>query len=165
MNMMKRMSWPRSLTDSMLNRMSTRPVYVFFYGTIMNAEVLREQGIEPLDSPVAASVAGFALDVRPRPNLIPDERARVYGAVTALTHNDLEKIYQGLRDTVGLNYLPEAVLAETSDGLFRPALCYLTAEMKPGPANPDFVRRLAECVRKFGHLEWYARHVESFGSK
>jgi hypothetical protein len=56
------------------------------------------------------------------------------------------------------------VLAETLDGALRPALCYLAPEMSDAPADPTYVRQLAECVRALGLPEWYALRVESFSA-
>ena len=139
-------------------------VWVFFYGTFMNPGVLAEHGVIPSEV-VPARLMGFDLIVRPRVNLKRADRASVYGALAAVTHDDLAKIYSSLEEVYGLKYLPEPVLAEALDGTLRPALCYITPEMSDAPAEHEYINQLAECVRAVGHPEWYALHIESFGPK
>jgi len=137
-------------------------VWVFFYGTFMSPGVLAEHGLI-VDEVLPARLAGFELSVRPRVNLTRSDRSSAYGALVAVTHEDLAVIYAGLRESFRLIYQPEAVLAETLDGRLRPALCYLTQGTDGSVADAGYVKRLAECVRALGLPEWYALHVESFG--
>ena len=136
-------------------------VWVFFYGTFMSADVLAKHSVFPRRV-VAARLPGLELSVRPRVNLTPSDRSSAYGALVFVTHSELVSLYSGLEQQLGLVYRPEAVVAETLEGMLRPALCYLAAEMTPGRADPDYVRELAACVRALGLPEWYALHVESF---
>jgi len=137
-------------------------VWVFFYGTFIDIDVLAEHGAAASEA-VSAKVGGFELTIGPRVNLIVSDRSCVYGGLVAVTHEDLARIYAGLEERFGVTYLPEAVLAETLDGMVRPALCYIAAHMTAGPADQAYVGQLAECVRALGLPEWYAAHVESFG--
>ena len=141
-----------------------RRIKVFFYGTFMDPTVLAEYGVIT-DVTVPAKVSGFELRIQPRVNLVPCEEACVYGTVSSVTHDDLEKIYSNLERNFGLKYLPEAVLAELLQAVpqFEPALCYIASHMTPGPASPDYVKELAECVRALNFPESYAKHIESFG--
>jgi hypothetical protein len=137
-------------------------VWVFFYGTFMNPGVLAEHGVIPAEV-VPARLNGFELNVRPRVNLARTDSASVYGALAAVTHDDLARIYSNLEEVLGLEYLPEPVLAEALNGALRPALCYIAPHMSDAPAERDYINQLAECVRAMGHPEWYAAYVESFG--
>jgi hypothetical protein len=138
-------------------------IWVFFYGTIMNPAVMKDFGVTATDmSP--AKLTGFDLVIRPRPNLIRSERAVVFGSLMEVTHGDLSSIYSGLEKNFGIKYVPEAVLATTRNGLFRPALCYTVPHMRDSAPEPEFVKQLSQCVRTMGHPDWYAAHVESFGS-
>ncbi|HEX8068789.1 MAG TPA: gamma-glutamylcyclotransferase family protein [Pyrinomonadaceae bacterium] len=140
-------------------------VWVFFYGTVMHRDVLEaEFGVTPAEV-VPARVAGFELRVRARANLVRAERACVYGALAAITHDEIARLYASIEETFGLKYLPEPVLAETLDGAYRPALCYVVPHMEDAPAEPGYVKQLAGCVRALGLPEWYAAHVESFGAE
>jgi hypothetical protein len=116
-----------------------------------------------VDAVLPARLVGFELSVRPRVNLTRSDRSSAYGALVAVTHEDLAGIYAGLRENFGLIYQPEAVLAETLDGGLRPALCYITQGTGGSVADAGYVKRLAECVRALGLPEWYALHIESFG--
>ena len=127
----------------------------------MNRDVLEEWGTDPGDV-IAAKLPGFELSIRPRVNLSRSDHSSVFGALVAISHADLDKIYSTLEQRFGLKYFPEPVLVETSEGTLRPALCYISPPIPPAPANEDYVKQLAECVRLLGHPEWYAKFIESF---
>jgi hypothetical protein len=129
----------------------------------MNPVVMKDFGVTVTEAS-PAKLTGFDLVIRPRPNLVRSERAMVFGALMAVTHDDLATLYSGLEKNFGIKYLPEAVLATTRDGLFRPALCYIVPQLPDSAPDPAFVKQLAECVRAMGHPEWYAAHVESLGA-
>jgi Gamma-glutamyl cyclotransferase, AIG2-like len=138
-------------------------IWAFFYGTIMNPAVMKDFGVTATEvSP--AKLTGFDLIIRPRPNLVRSERAIVFGSLMAVTHEDLSTIYSGLEKNFGIKYVPEAVLAMTRDGLFRPSICYIVPHMLDSAPDPAFVKQLAQCVRTMGHPDWYADHVESFSA-
>jgi hypothetical protein len=142
---------------------SPRRVRVFFYGTFMDPAVLSEHGVAASDV-MAASVSGFDLVVGPRVNLVRSDWACSYGALIAVTHDDLSALYAGLEERFGVQYLPEAVLARTRDGVHTPALCYIAHEMAAGKPDPAYVAHLAACIRALGLPDWYASRVESLGS-
>lgn len=137
--------------------------WIFFYGTFMNSEILAEYKVFPTKV-LAARLNGFRLNIRPRVNLLRDEKSCVYGAIAALPSGEIEILYSFILENFGLKYFPEAVLAETLDGLFVPALCYIASEMKESPPAPDYIKQLAECVRQIKLPDWYAEYVESFGT-
>jgi len=137
-------------------------IWTFFYGTIMDPAVMKDFGVTVTDV-VPAQLPGFNLVVRPRPNLVRSDRAVVFGALMAVTHDDLTIIYSGLEKNFGIKYVPQAVLAATRDGFFLPALCYVVPQLRDSAPDPVFVRQLAQSVRSMGHPEWYAAHVESYG--
>jgi hypothetical protein len=140
--------------------MASAGVWVFFYGTIMNPSVLNEYGVTPIHvSP--GKLNGFDLMIRPRPNLARSDRACVFGSLMKVSQGDLAAIYTSLEERFGLEYLPEAVLVESLDGVLRPALCYLAAHMPETPPEPQFVKQLAECARTMQLPEWYLLHIES----
>jgi gamma-glutamyl AIG2-like cyclotransferase len=138
-------------------------VWVFFYGTIMNLEILRGFGVT-VNETLPAKLGGYDISIRPRPNLVRSERTCVYGALTRVTHDDLDTVYAALERNFGLKYLPEAVLATTLDGALRPALCYIVSHMPDSPPDPTFIKQLAQCVRTMGLPDWYAAHVEALGA-
>lgn len=142
---------------------SGRRVWVFFYGTFMATSVLAENGVTASEAE-AASVNGYDLVVRPRVNLVRSAWGSTYGALIAVTHDDLARLYNGLEQRFGIRYLPEAVLARTLDGQHIPALCYVAHEMDDSDPDPTYVGELAACIRALGLPEWYASRVEGFGS-
>ena len=137
------------------------PVWTFFYGSYMNLEVLRQVGVVPAAWHVAR-VTGFDIVIRPRANLVPSDRRCVYGIVAIATHDDLTRLYDHARDVLGEVYLPRAVLAETSDGAWCPALCYIAPSMEPRAAAADYVDRISAAARALACPSWYIEHLESF---
>jgi hypothetical protein len=135
--------------------MSNRRVDGFFYGLFMDVDILKESLVTPV-KPRRAYVDGYGLRIGRRATLVPSERARSYGMVFALTHNELDRLYSspGL-----LDYRPEAVLVSTLDGGNLPALCYNLLEL-PGPdeANADYAARLRETLAR---LEFPSEYITS----
>jgi len=75
----------------------------------------------------------------------------------ALTHADLDVLYSA----PGLEHCrPEAVLAQTLEGLSVPALCYnLRDPPSPGEQNPDYARRLQAVLSKLGFPREYVESI------
>jgi cation transport regulator ChaC len=136
-------------------------VWVFFYGSYMNFEVLREASVVP-GQWEPARLAGFDIVVQPRANLEPSERHCVYGIVATATHQELTRLYAHARDVLGETYLPQAVLTGTLDGKWRPALCFIAPQMEPRPAAPDYLDRIIEPAKAFGFPSWYIERLERF---
>ena len=136
--------------------MSARQVDVFFYGLLMDVDLLRQSGAEPAN-PRRAYVAEFALRIGQRATLVPSHGARAYGMVIALTHAELKQLY----DAPGLeHYRPEAVLAQVIEGHPVPALCYnLLQAPEPHERNSDYALRLKAVLTKLGFPENYIASV------
>lgn len=97
-----------------------RRVEVFFYGLFMNGAILRQSGVTP-SNPRRARVTDFALRIGERATLVSSNGAQAFGMLMALTHADLDLLY----NAPGLEqYRPEAVIAQTLEGLSVPALCW-----------------------------------------
>jgi len=125
--------------------MSQRRIDVFFYGLFMDAGLLREKEVEPVDTRVA-SLPGFALRIGQRATLVPDANARAYGVLMALTHGEVDKLYS---EASVRAYRPEAVLVELDDGSRRAALCFnLVAPPGPGDTNPDYAAKLRDLASR-----------------
>ncbi len=136
-------------------------VWVFFYGSYMNLDVLREVDLVPGPCE-AAALGGFDITIRPRANLVPSERQQVYGILTTATHAELHRLYDHAQQVLGETYLPQAVLARGMNGLWRPALCYIAPDMPPRPAARDYVDRIVKPAREFGFPTWYIDRLQSF---
>ena len=133
-----------------------RSVDVFFYGLFMDAAVLREQQVTPLN-PRPALVEGFQLRIGNRASLLPQAGARVYGMLFALTHSELERLYVGPELE---SYRPEAVLARTLQGEAVPALCYnLPTAPSPDERNQRYAARLQRVLRSLNFPEEYVASV------
>src|SRR5581483_11204556 len=133
-------------------------VWTFFYGSFINLDVLRQAGYVPEQFEVAR-LSGFDIRIGPLANLVRSDGRRVYGIVAAATHEELRRLYS--QDWVG-TYFPEAVLVETPDGKWRPALCYIAPEQEARPPAADYVDRIVGPARQHGFPAWYIDRLESF---
>jgi hypothetical protein len=138
-------------------------VWVFFYGSFINLDVLRQQGLVPERHEVAR-LPGFDIRIRPLANLIRSEEHCVYGIVATATHAELRRLYDYAREGLGGTYLPESVLVQTLDGKWLPALCYIAPEMELGPAAADYIDRIVGPARQHGFPGWYVARLEGFRS-
>jgi hypothetical protein len=136
-------------------------VWVFFYGSYINLDVLAEVELCPEHREVAR-LSGFDLRIAPRANLVRSDRECVYGLLATATHQELGRLYAHAHDVLGERYLPEAVLVETLDGRLRAAMTYLCPEMVPRPADPAYVERIAGPARSLGFPDWYVARIEGF---
>jgi hypothetical protein len=141
--------------------MGGETVSVFFYGSYMNESVLAEVGVAPAERE-AARLWGFDIRIRPLANLVPSERASVWGVLSRATGADLAQLYTHARDVLGETYFPRAVLVETAGGRLEPALCYVADEMPDGAPAPDYVERILRPARELGFPRWYLEKLESF---
>ena len=141
--------------------MSETLVRVFFYGSYINFDVLREVEIVPERWEVAR-LHGFDIVIQPRANVRRIEPGCVYGIATFATHRQLERLYAHSRDVLGEVYLPEAVLVESGAGQWQPVLCYIAPEMRPRPAESAYLDRILAPARAFGFPDGYLARLESF---
>jgi len=136
--------------------MDKRRIDGFFYGLFMDGDVLKGQSVTALN-PRKAYVDDFELCIGRRSTLVPNEGARSYGVVYALTHEDIDRLYSspGLRE-----YYPEAVVATTLESQSLPALCYNLRE-KPGrhEANPEYAEELRAVLARFSFPSDYIESI------
>ena len=141
--------------------MAEPKVWVFFYGSYMNFDVLKEVDFTPEQWEVA-KVSGFDIIIQPRANLVVSDRRCVYGILVSATHAELNRLYAHAKGVLGETYLPEAVLAETLSAGYRPALCYIAPSMEAKPAANDYVERILAPAKQFNFPSWYIERLESF---
>jgi hypothetical protein len=141
--------------------MTEPKVWVFFYGSYINLDVLREVQLVPERWEVAR-LHGFDIRIQPRANLIRSQESSVYGIVATATHTELARLYTHARDVLGEMYFPEAVLVQNLAGLWRPALCYICPEMIPRLADNAYIERIAGPARRLGFPGWYIARLDSF---
>jgi hypothetical protein len=140
--------------------MAEPKVWVFFYGSFINLDVLRGAGLVP-DRVEVARLGGFDIVIRPLANLVRSDQHSVYGILVTATHSELGRLYDYARDKLGGTYLPEAVLVETN-GTWRPALCYISPQMEPGMSSNDYIDRIVVPARQHGFPAWYLARLEAF---
>ncbi len=145
---------------------STHPVYVFFYGSYINRDVLAEVDLTP-DRLSVARLPGYELRIRPLANIVPASHAVTYGIICLAHHDALVRLYQHAEHVLGGVYLPEAVLVETDLGddtppAYRPALTYIAHHLPDAQADNDYVSRISVPGRAYGFPDWYIDHIESF---
>ncbi len=142
--------------------MDVRLVWTFFYGSNMNLEVLKRFDYVP-DKVEVAVLPGFDVTIRPLANLVPSLGRSVYGILATGTHDELDRLYgRYVQDELGATYLPEAVLCQTLDGGWMPALCYIAAPTALAPATDEYLDRIVEPARALGFPAWYVERLESF---
>jgi len=137
-------------------------VWVFFYGSYMNLDVLAEVDYRP-DAVEVARLAGWDIRIAPRANLVPSATHSVHGVLTTATHAELARLYAHAEDVLGEVYLPRAVLVETRDGRLVPALTYVCHDMAPRPADPAYVERIVGPARRLGFPEAYVERLIARG--
>lgn len=121
----------------------SRRVPVFFYGLFMDVDALASLQVRPARVR-RAQLSGFALRIGQRATLVPRPGGIVHGVVMDLTHEEFHRIYSG----PGLEeYVPEAVLAVTTEGAAAPALCFNVATP---PAASDANAAYAAKLRALG---------------
>lgn len=139
-----------------------RKVWVFFYGSYINLNVLEEVDIHPASIDIA-KLSGFDIVIQPRANIVPSFEHSVFGILTSASHSELERLYEEhALGVLGERYLPEAVLVETLDGALQPALCYIASSMKARSAENDYIDRIAGPAREYGFPRSYIQRIESF---
>jgi hypothetical protein len=136
--------------------MDARPINVFFYGLFMDADALRANGFHPVDARPAC-VPGMALQIGRRATLVADPAKCVYGFVTGLSHQEVEKLYA---EPSVAAYRPEAVIAQLMDRSCIPALCFnLPPSDEAVEANPEYAEKLRAVVSRLGLPADYASNI------
>jgi hypothetical protein len=137
-------------------------VWVFFYGSYINFDVLKEAGLVPSEWEVAR-LPGFDIRIAPRANLVRSDRDTVWGINATATHAELDHLYTAhAKGVLGETYLPEAVLTTTADGKLRPSMTYISPHMIARAAEGAYVERIAASAKNFGFPSWYLERIEGF---
>ena len=140
-------------------------VWVFFYGSYINLDVLREVNLVPGEHEVV-TLSGFDIRIEPRANLVHDAMSTVYGILATATHDELDRLYTDhAKDKLGEVYLPEAVVTLDSVGHLRPALTYIAPEMNKRPAEKAYVERIAIPAERYGFPVDYVTKLRSFAAE
>lgn len=138
--------------------MGERKVWVFFYGSFINLDVLARGGLIP-DKVEMACLWGYDIRIQPLANLIRSPRHCVYGLACHASPLDLMSLYG--QSWVG-TYWPEAVLVEIDGGGLLAALCYISPPRPVEAASDDYIDRIVEPAREYGFPQWYIERIELF---
>ena len=131
----------------------------------MNRGVLSEVGIHQKDMP-RARLEGYRLVIEPLANLVEDRAAHCWGIVGKLTHRELIRLYNHASSILGGSYHPHPVVVDGSEGSAPvPALCYISHDMVPAPAVPEYVDRVLKPAVAAGFPAEYLEHIRSFGHR
>ena len=137
--------------------MTVRSIAVFFYGLFMDADLLRAKGAHPR-AVEPASVRGFSIRIGRRATLVQDSEGRVHGMLMELSHDDIDRLYA--EPSVQM-YRPEAMLCETADGRFVPAVCFtLPQPPEPTERNENYGEQLRALCRRLGLPEAYIGSIQ-----
>ena len=135
---------------------------VFFYGSYINFNVLKEVDINERTFKIG-SINGYALTISPLANLKIKKQGIAYGILTKLTHYELDRLYQDhAKGKLGGEYLPEAVIVYQLHQIYTPALCYISHNMEEGKADPAYVDRILKPAKEYRFPKWYLNHIASF---
>lgn len=58
--------------------------------------------------------------------------------------------------------MPKAVLVQSVDGQWLPALCYIASVLQPRAAEPASLERILRPARELGFPAWYLARLEAF---
>lgn len=83
-------------------------IWVFFYGSYMNVDVLKEVDLVPSQWEVARA-PGFDIQIAPRANLIRSDRDVVWGINVTATHAELVRLYLTRRPACIAASLPRSL--------------------------------------------------------
>ena len=137
-------------------------MWTFFYGAWINLKILKEKDLSPSQYEVGR-LHGYDIRIQHSAKLIPSERHLVYGVLIKTSKEKHQRIVSSLiQGAIGNIYLPEAVLVETLEGHWRPAICYIAASWEPSPLNLEYYAPFLKSAREWGFPEWYIKHLESF---
>jgi hypothetical protein len=132
-------------------------VRAFFYGSFIRKDVQEKGGLYDAKAEVAR-LNGFDIHISPHAALSRSAEHCVYGVLVDITHKQLDAMYSA--PGVGV-FLPQAVLVETADGRFVPALCYIPPTRENKPADREYLRKLIAAGRAWGFPEWYVAKLEA----
>ncbi|TQV87919.1 gamma-glutamylcyclotransferase family protein [Aliikangiella coralliicola] len=136
--------------------MTERRIDGFFYGLFMDSNILKKNHIAAV-APRRAYVDDYGLRIGQRATLVPTPGERAYGMLFALTHDELDKLY----NAPGLEqYRPEAILAQSLEGENFPALCYNLREA-PGAneANAEYAASLRTVLSRLNFPSEYITSI------
>ncbi len=131
---------------------------VFFYGLFMDAGLLRQMNLEPVELGPAV-LHGYQLRIGNKATLVPSLEAKSYGMLMELADDELASLYSGPGVSA---YQPEVVeTMRIDDGTRQPAVCYnLPADQLGAEFNSEYANNLSSLLTRLGFPPAYADAVK-----
>lgn len=137
-------------------------IWVFFFGAYINFSVLREIDLIPEEYRVA-TLNGYRLNIEPTATLSREPGSMVWGIMATATHEELRRLYvDHAKIFLGGDYFPRAVTVTDLNDNIIPALCYICDDMKPVPAEADYIEKIARPAEEYGFPKDYIEMIRSF---
>ena len=113
---------------------------IFFYGSFMDREILRNQGVVP-KAFENAELKNWNITFSPMATLVPSEGDSVYGTIAELSPDEVRMLYA--RDDLK-HYNPVDVIVSTDRNKRVAAQCYIS---KPGAGQKPSVEYLQRVIK------------------
>ena len=129
-----------------MNNSKQRLNDVFFYGLYMDEEILKNKSVEPRNKRIAIA-NGYELRIGKMATLLRKDKAKSYGLVYSLTHDEIDTLYvkSGLTD-----YVTESLIVELKDGSSITALtCNLLDPPADDESNDEYFQKLIKCMQNY----------------
>ncbi len=121
---------------------------VFFYGSFMNPEVLREAGWSNPDAQ-ACVLEGWDIQFQPTANIFPRPDHQVWGAVVTAPCDLLRALYDPASSQLDQIYAPIEIEVERANGEVEPVLTYVADLRAAEPADLSYVMKIIEPGRQY----------------
>lgn len=131
---------------------------VFFYGLFMDADFLREKGLNP-SNPRLAHVAGYGLRIGERATLESSGDERAFGSILDLGGEELEMLYG--EESVA-DYVPKQLIAIDMQGNSLEVISYILPMKMVSGRNSEYARLLALTAKKIGLPDDYINEIETW---
>lgn len=120
---------------------------------------MRQAGFSPEIIEIA-KLSGYDICFDPHANIFRADQHSIFGILVYPTHEDFDKLYR--REGVGV-FLPEAVMVETKNNRFLPALCFMPPKRNETPPDLAYFDLIIKAGRHHGFPEWYLKRLGMFG--
>ena len=131
---------------------------VFFYGLFMDETLLKEKGFHPSES-VLGYVEGYGLKIGERATLVKSSGQRAYGAIMALSKDELGSLYG---ESSVADYLPEDIIFTTFEKESLKVVVYNLPLEKLAGQNKQYAQLLAKTANRIGLPKEYIQEIEVF---
>ena len=136
-------------------------VWTFFYGSYMDADILKSLEFYPIEMKVG-KLHGYEISIDPLANLQKSDNSTVYGIVTLSPYFELNKLYTQVPNLKGNDYYPISVHIELQNKTMIQALCYIAPSLTPGEVQPDYVNTILSICEKYDFPRWYHQKIKKY---